>query len=166
VTRLNKQLALKLTKGIGLFLLTLLFYILPGIVYSHSFSPIAWQPTSILFLFIMTNALLENRLRHLTAKKIPLSLILLLLIVIAELVYFARHFSLPIVFNLILFTLLSMSQRLFANLQLKFIGITLLIWFKIVVMEYYCILSIHKLHLNQLNLAHDPVSLTSSCLPT
>ena len=135
MTRLNKQLVLKLTKGIGLFLLTLLFYILPGIIYSHSFSPIAWRPTSLLFLFIMTNALLENRLRHLTAKKIPLSLILLLLIVIAELVYFARHFSLPIVFNLILFTLLSMSQRLFNNLQLKFIGITLLVWFKIVVMN-------------------------------
>lgn len=135
MTQLTQQLALKLTKGIGLFLLTLLFSILPGLVLSHTYTTIAWQPASMLFLFIMTNALLENRLRHLTAKKIPLSFILLLLIVIAELVYFARYFSLPIVFNFILFTLLSMSQRLFANLQLKFIGITLLVWFKLVVMN-------------------------------
>lgn len=113
------------------FLLFPLIYILPGVIYSTTYTNINWLALLVLFSFILINEGLEYKLDKQQNRHLNLSLIFLELGNLALIIYF--YINQPIFLGniFVLYSILIQIQYLFKFYQLHYLAIVLLAIFKV-----------------------------------
>lgn len=130
---MNKQLRDITKKHISksvLFLLFPLIYLLPGTIYSTTYTNINWLELLVLFSFILINSGLEHELDRKNLYLKP-SLIFLELGNITLIIYFYINQSIFLGNIFVLYSILIQTQYLFKFYQLHYLAIALLAIFKV-----------------------------------